>query len=76
MLDGYRQAAAYAAEGGLDGVEVCAGFGYLPTQFLSRHANPAPTSTAGTSRTGSGSCARCSRRCARASARAGPSAAA
>ena len=26
-------------EGGLDGVEVCAGFGYLPTQFLSRHAN-------------------------------------
>jgi 2,4-dienoyl-CoA reductase-like NADH-dependent reductase (Old Yellow Enzyme family)/thioredoxin reductase len=39
MLDGYRQAAAYAAEGGLDGVEVCAGFGYLPTQFLSRHAN-------------------------------------
>ena len=39
MLDGYRQAAAYAAEGGLDGVEVCAGFGYLPTQFLSRHVN-------------------------------------
>jgi 2,4-dienoyl-CoA reductase-like NADH-dependent reductase (Old Yellow Enzyme family)/thioredoxin reductase len=39
MLDGYRQAAAFAAEGGLDGVEVCAGFGYLPTQFLSRHAN-------------------------------------
>src|SRR6478672_3862588 len=39
MLEGYRRAAAYAAEGGLDGVEVCAGFGYLPTQFLSRHAN-------------------------------------
>ena len=39
VLAGYRQAAAYAAEGGLDGVEVCAGFGYLPTQFLSRHAN-------------------------------------
>ncbi|HYX87293.1 MAG TPA: FAD-dependent oxidoreductase [Gaiellales bacterium] len=39
MLEGYRHAAAYAAEGGLDGVEVCAGFGYLPTQFLSRHAN-------------------------------------
>ena len=39
MLEGYRQAAAHAAEGGLDGVEVCAGFGYLPTQFLSRHAN-------------------------------------
>ncbi|HET7171166.1 MAG TPA: FAD-dependent oxidoreductase [Gaiellales bacterium] len=39
MLEGYRQAAAFAAEGGLDGVEVCAGFGYLPTQFLSRHAN-------------------------------------
>jgi 2,4-dienoyl-CoA reductase-like NADH-dependent reductase (Old Yellow Enzyme family)/thioredoxin reductase len=39
MLDGYRQAAAHAREGGLDGVEVCAGFGYLPTQFLSAHAN-------------------------------------
>ncbi len=39
MLDGYRQAAAYAAAGGLDGVEVCAGFGYLPTQFLSPFAN-------------------------------------
>ena len=39
LVDGYRQAARYAAEGGLDGVEVCAGFGYLPTQFLSPHAN-------------------------------------
>ena len=39
MVDGYRQAARHAAEGGLDGVEVCAGFGYLPTQFLSPHAN-------------------------------------
>jgi 2,4-dienoyl-CoA reductase-like NADH-dependent reductase (Old Yellow Enzyme family)/thioredoxin reductase len=39
MVDGYRSAAAHAAEGGLDGVEVCAGFGYLPTQFLSAHAN-------------------------------------
>jgi 2,4-dienoyl-CoA reductase-like NADH-dependent reductase (Old Yellow Enzyme family)/thioredoxin reductase len=39
MVDGYRQAARHAAEGGLDGVEVCAGFGYLPTQFLSRRAN-------------------------------------
>jgi 2,4-dienoyl-CoA reductase-like NADH-dependent reductase (Old Yellow Enzyme family)/thioredoxin reductase len=39
MLEGYRQAAAFAREGGLDGVEVCAGFGYLPTQFLSAHAN-------------------------------------
>jgi 2,4-dienoyl-CoA reductase-like NADH-dependent reductase (Old Yellow Enzyme family) len=39
MLDGYRQAAVHAREGGLDGVEVCAGFGYLPTQFLSAHAN-------------------------------------
>ena len=51
-------------EGGLDGVEVCAGFGYLPTQFLSgarQHA--APTPTAARSRTGCGSCARCSRRC-------------
>jgi 2,4-dienoyl-CoA reductase-like NADH-dependent reductase (Old Yellow Enzyme family) len=39
MIDGYRTAAAYAGEGGLDGVEVCAGFDYLPTQFLSPHAN-------------------------------------
>ncbi|HET6848221.1 MAG TPA: FAD-dependent oxidoreductase [Gaiellales bacterium] len=39
MLDGYRQAAAYAADGGVDGVEVCGGFDYLPTQFLSPHAN-------------------------------------
>jgi 2,4-dienoyl-CoA reductase-like NADH-dependent reductase (Old Yellow Enzyme family) len=39
MVDGYRQAAAFAAEGGVDGVEVCAGFDYLPTQFLSPHAN-------------------------------------
>ena len=26
-------------QGGIDGVEVCAGFDYLPTQFLSPHAN-------------------------------------
>jgi 2,4-dienoyl-CoA reductase-like NADH-dependent reductase (Old Yellow Enzyme family) len=39
MLDGYREAAAFAAQGGIDGVEVCAGFDYLPTQFLSPHAN-------------------------------------
>ena len=39
MVAGYRQAAVHAREGGLDGVEVCAGFGYLPTQFLSKHAN-------------------------------------
>jgi 2,4-dienoyl-CoA reductase-like NADH-dependent reductase (Old Yellow Enzyme family) len=39
MIEGYRQAAAYAAAGGIDGVEVCAGFDYLPTQFLSPHAN-------------------------------------
>ncbi len=39
MLDGYRQAAAFAAEGGVDGVEICGGFDYLPTQFLSPHAN-------------------------------------
>src|SRR4051794_21955025 len=39
MIEGYRQAAAYAAAGGIDGVEVCAGFNYLPTQFLSPHAN-------------------------------------
>src|SRR6185312_15813312 len=39
LLEGYRQAAAFARAGGLDGVEVCAGFGYLPTQFLSAHAN-------------------------------------
>ncbi len=39
MVDGYRVAAAHCAEGGVDGVEVCAGFGYLPTQFLSPHSN-------------------------------------
>ena len=39
MVDGYRQAARFAAEGGIDGVEVCAGFDYLPTQFLSPHIN-------------------------------------
>jgi 2,4-dienoyl-CoA reductase-like NADH-dependent reductase (Old Yellow Enzyme family)/thioredoxin reductase len=39
MVAGYRQAAVHARAGGLDGVEVCAGFGYLPTQFLSKHAN-------------------------------------
>ncbi len=39
MVDGYRTAAAHAAQGGIDGVEVCAGFDYLPTQFLSPHAN-------------------------------------
>jgi NADPH-dependent 2,4-dienoyl-CoA reductase/sulfur reductase-like enzyme len=39
MLDGYRMAASHAAAGGVDGVEVCAGFGYLPTQFLSPHSN-------------------------------------
>jgi 2,4-dienoyl-CoA reductase-like NADH-dependent reductase (Old Yellow Enzyme family) len=39
MLDGYRLAASHAAAGGVDGVEVCAGFGYLPTQFLSRDSN-------------------------------------
>ncbi len=39
MIDGYRLAASHCAEGGVDGVEVCAGFGYLPTQFLSPHAN-------------------------------------
>jgi 2,4-dienoyl-CoA reductase-like NADH-dependent reductase (Old Yellow Enzyme family) len=39
LVAGYGQAAAYAREGGLDGVEVCAGFSYLPTQFLSGHTN-------------------------------------
>ena len=39
MIDGYRQAAVHAAQGGIDGVEVCAGFDYLPTQFLSPHVN-------------------------------------
>jgi 2,4-dienoyl-CoA reductase-like NADH-dependent reductase (Old Yellow Enzyme family) len=39
MVDGYRVAASLAAAGGVDGVEVCAGFGYLPTQFLSPHSN-------------------------------------
>lgn len=39
ILDGHRTAAAYAREGGMDGVEFLAGLGYLPAQFLSRHTN-------------------------------------
>ena len=65
MVDGYRVAASHAAAGGVDGVEVCAGFGYLPTQFSPPTPTSASTSTAGRSRTGCGSCARCVRRCAR-----------
>lgn len=39
IIDGHRTAAAYAREGGMDGVEFLAGLGYLPAQFLSRHTN-------------------------------------
>jgi 2,4-dienoyl-CoA reductase-like NADH-dependent reductase (Old Yellow Enzyme family)/thioredoxin reductase len=39
LVEGFGAAARFARDGGLDGVEVCAGFGYLPTQFLSSHVN-------------------------------------
>jgi len=39
LIDGYARAAAYAAEGGVDGVEVSMSHGYLPAQFLSPLSN-------------------------------------
>ena len=39
LIDGYARAAAYAAEGGVDGVEVSMSHGYLPAQFLSPLTN-------------------------------------
>jgi 2,4-dienoyl-CoA reductase-like NADH-dependent reductase (Old Yellow Enzyme family) len=39
LVDGYATAARYAAEGGVDGVEVSMSHGYLPAQFLSRLSN-------------------------------------
>lgn len=38
-IDAFRLAARNAAAAGLDGVEIHAGNGYLPQQFLSPHAN-------------------------------------
>ncbi|HWE13753.1 MAG TPA: hypothetical protein VG365_09590, partial [Solirubrobacteraceae bacterium] len=39
LVDGYAIAARYAAEGGVDGVEVSISHGYLPAQFLSPLSN-------------------------------------
>jgi 2,4-dienoyl-CoA reductase-like NADH-dependent reductase (Old Yellow Enzyme family) len=39
LIDGYATAARYAAQGGVDGVEVSMSHGYLPAQFLSRLSN-------------------------------------
>jgi 2,4-dienoyl-CoA reductase-like NADH-dependent reductase (Old Yellow Enzyme family) len=39
MVQGYAVAAGYAAEGGVDGVEVSIAHGYLPAQFLSALSN-------------------------------------
>ncbi|HEY5430452.1 MAG TPA: FAD-dependent oxidoreductase [Solirubrobacteraceae bacterium] len=39
LVDGYATAAGYAADGGVDGVEVSMSHGYLPAQFLSRLSN-------------------------------------
>jgi len=39
IISDYRQAAINAIEAGFDGVELHAGFGYLPNQFLSESAN-------------------------------------
>jgi 2,4-dienoyl-CoA reductase-like NADH-dependent reductase (Old Yellow Enzyme family) len=39
LTDGYARAATYAAEGGVDGLEVAMSHGYLHAQFLSRLTN-------------------------------------
>jgi 2,4-dienoyl-CoA reductase-like NADH-dependent reductase (Old Yellow Enzyme family) len=39
LIDGYSRAAAYAAQGGVDGVEISMSHGYLPAQFLSGLSN-------------------------------------
>ena len=39
MITGYATAARYAAEGGVDGVEISIAHGYLPAQFLSALSN-------------------------------------
>ncbi|MGA9856369.1 MAG: FAD-dependent oxidoreductase, partial [Solirubrobacteraceae bacterium] len=39
LIDGYGAAAANAAAGGIDGVEVSVAHGYLPAQFLSSASN-------------------------------------
>ena len=39
LIGGYADAAAYAALGGVDGVEVSLSHGYLPAQFLSKLSN-------------------------------------
>ncbi|HWE07816.1 MAG TPA: FAD-dependent oxidoreductase [Solirubrobacteraceae bacterium] len=39
LVDGYATAAGYAAEGGVDGIEISISHGYLPAQFLSPLSN-------------------------------------
>ena len=39
LIDGYATSARYAADGGLDGVEVSMAHGYLPAQFFSALSN-------------------------------------
>ncbi|MGI8716019.1 MAG: FAD-dependent oxidoreductase [Solirubrobacteraceae bacterium] len=39
LIDGYGTAAGYAAQGGVDGLEVSISHGYLPAQFLSPLSN-------------------------------------
>jgi 2,4-dienoyl-CoA reductase-like NADH-dependent reductase (Old Yellow Enzyme family) len=39
LIDGYATAARYAAEGGIDGLEVSMSHGYLPAQFFSPAVN-------------------------------------
>jgi len=39
LIDGYARASGFAAEGGVDGIEVSMSHGYLPAQFLSPLSN-------------------------------------
>ena len=62
IIDGYGQAAARLQRAGLDGVEVVASHGYLPSQFLNPAVNLRTDEYGGTQETGSASCARPSSR--------------
>lgn len=39
LIEGYAVSAAYAASGGVDGIEISMSHGYLPSQFLSKLSN-------------------------------------